>query len=195
MGLLEETLTHRRLFFSLLSKIYCLISLPPSDLGLVQHMVMLFPLTWVASGVPGASGTAVEESRIVMSNHRGVAHNTLLFHMALGLLTVLHLGNDRIRVERFPHSKLIHSRDSELVLVALDKVGGIVGAGFTFRRDQCPGDPGRLPLFHHVVGNSRAAVIFRRVPPHCALLSCDACKTDWPLNRSWSIWKEVEGRK
>lgn len=67
MALLEETLTHCRLFFSLLSKMYCLISLPPSDLGLVQHMVMLFPVTWVASGVPGASGTAVEDRRI-MSN-------------------------------------------------------------------------------------------------------------------------------
>lgn len=61
MDLLEETLTQRRLFFSLLSKMYCLISLPPSDLGLVQHRVMLFPVTWVASGVPGASGTAVED--------------------------------------------------------------------------------------------------------------------------------------
>lgn len=78
MGLLEETLTHWRLFFSLLSKMYCLISLPPSDLGLVQHMVMLFPVTWVASGVPGASGTAVEERKIIVSNHWGVLHNSLL---------------------------------------------------------------------------------------------------------------------
>lgn len=62
MVLLEETFTRRRLFFSLLSRMYCLISLPPSDLGLFQHKVMLLPVTWVASGVLGASGTAEEDS-------------------------------------------------------------------------------------------------------------------------------------
>lgn len=113
----------------------------------------------------------------------------------LVLLTVLHLGNNRIRVQRFSHSKLVHSRDPELVLVALDEVGCIVGAGFTFRGDQGPGDPGCLPLLHHVVGDSRAAVIFWWVPPYCALLSCDSCKTDRPLNRSWSVWKEEESGK
>lgn len=112
-------------------------------------------------------------------------------HTVLELLTVLHLGNDRIRVKRFTHAKLIHGRDSELVLIALDKVGCIVRAGFTFRCDQCPGDPGRLPLFHHILGNSRTAIIFWWVPPHCALLSSDACKTDWPLNGSWSICKKM----
>lgn len=131
-----------------------------------------------------------EEGRVT-SNHPGVLHNSLLSQTVLGLLTVLHLGDDRIRVQRFPHSKFIHSRDSELVLVALNEVGCIVGAGFTFRRDQCPRDPGRLPLFHHVVGDSRAAVILWWVPPHCALLSCDACETNRPLNGSRSIWKWV----
>lgn len=108
-------------------------------------------------------------------------------HAVLGLLTVLHLGNDGIRVKRFTHSKLIHSRDPELVLIALDKVGCIVRAGFTFRCDHCPGDPGCLPLLHHIVGNSRTTIIFWWVPPNCAFLSCDACKTDRPLNRSRSI--------
>lgn len=72
MDLLEETLTQRRLFFSLLSKMYCLISLPPSDLGLVQHRVMLFPVTWVASGVPGTSGTAVEDRFHEQSHESGL---------------------------------------------------------------------------------------------------------------------------
>lgn len=109
----------------------------------------------------------------------------------LQILTVLHLGNDGIRVERFPHSKLVHSRDSELVLVALDKVGCIVRAGFAFGSDQRPGDPGRLPLFHHVVGNSRTAVIFGWVPPHRALLSCDTSKPDRPLDGSRSICEDT----
>lgn len=151
---------------------------------------MLLPVTWVASGVPGASGTAVKERfscNSFLHAVLGMILGYIMCHTVLKLLTVLHLGNDGIRVERFTHSKLVHSRDSELVLVALDKIGCIVRAGFTFRCDQCPGDPGSLPLFHHIVGNSRTAIIFWWVPPHRALLSCNTSKTDWPLNGSRSI--------
>jgi hypothetical protein len=40
-------------------------------------------------------------------------------------LTELHLCNEWIRVERTSNSELIDSRDTELVLVALDQLGGV----------------------------------------------------------------------
>lgn len=49
------------------------------------------------------------------------------------LLTVLHLCDDGIRVKRFTNSKLVYSRDPELVLITLNKIGGIIRASFTFR--------------------------------------------------------------
>lgn len=54
------------------------------------------------------------------------------------MLTVLHLCDDRIRVQGFTNSKLVHSRDSELVLIALDKVGGVVRTSLAFRCYQSP---------------------------------------------------------
>lgn len=106
------------------------------------------------------------------------------------LLTVLHLCDDRIRVEGFPDPKLVDSRNSELVLVALDQVGGVVRTSFTFGCDQSPGDPGCLSLLHHIVDDGGTAVVLRRVPPNCALLCCDAGETDGTLNRSRGIYME-----
>lgn len=111
------------------------------------------------------------------------------------VLTVLHLGDDRIRVQGFTNSKLVHSRDSELVLIGLDKVGGIVRTSFAFRGDQSPGDPGCLPLLHHIVSDGSTAVVLWWVPPHRALLSRDAGETDGTLNRSRGICREMERRK
>lgn len=103
------------------------------------------------------------------------------------LLTVLHLCDDSIRVQWFANTKLVDSRDSELVLIALDEIGGIVRTGFTLGGDQGPGDPGCLPLLHHIVGDGGTAVILRRVPPHSALLCRNAGETDGTLNRSGGI--------
>lgn len=52
--------------------------------------------------------------------------NVLTGSVGGNLLTVLHLGYDCIRVQWFANTKLVDSRDSELVLIALDEVGGIV---------------------------------------------------------------------
>lgn len=108
------------------------------------------------------------------------------------LLTVLHLCDDRIRVQWFADTKLVDSRYSELVLITLDEVGGIVRTGFTFGGDQGPGDPGCLPLLHHIVSDGCTAVILWRVPPHGALLSCDASETDGTLDRSGGICRETK---
>ena len=43
----------------------------------------------------------------------------------------MHLSNDWIRVQWFANTILVDSRDSELVLIALDEVGGVEGAGLT----------------------------------------------------------------
>lgn len=110
------------------------------------------------------------------------------------LLTVLHLCDDRIRVQWFTNTKLVDSRDSELVLIALDEVGGIVRTSFTLGGDQGPGDPGCLPLLHYVMGDGSTAIILWRVPPNSALLSCDAGETDGTLNRSRGICKEQKGK-
>ena len=108
-------------------------------------------------------------------------------YLASYLLTVLHLCNDRNGVQGFANSKLVDSRDSELVLIALDKVGGVERAGFALGVDHGPGNPGCLPLLHNIVGDGRTAIIFRRVPPHGALLSCDAGETNGTFNRPGSI--------
>lgn len=110
----------------------------------------------------------------------------------MALLTVLHLCDNWVGVEGFTNSKLVHSRDSELVLVALDKVGGIVRTSFTFRCDHSPSDSRCFPLLHHIVDDGSTAVILWWVPPYCALLSCDAGEADGTLNRSRGICWEME---
>ncbi len=102
--------------------------------------------------------------------------------------------DDRIRVQWFADTKLVDSRNSELVLITLDEVGGIVRTGFAFGGDQGPRDPGCLSLLHHIVGDGCTAVVLRRVPPDGALLSCDAGETDGTLNRSRGICRETEDR-
>jgi len=106
----------------------------------------------------------------------------------------LHLCNEGIRVQRFADTRLVDRRDPELVFVALDEVCSIVRTGFTFGGDHGPGDPGRLPLLHHIVGDGSTAVVLRRVPPHGALLSRDAGETDGTLNRSGCICRERDCR-
>lgn len=108
------------------------------------------------------------------------------------MLTVLHLCDDRIRVQGFTNSKLVHSRDSELVLIALDQVGGVVRTSLAFRCYQSPGDSGCLPLLYHIVGDSSTAVVFWWVPPHRAFLGSNAGETDGTLNRPRGIFGEME---
>lgn len=103
------------------------------------------------------------------------------------LLTVLHLCNEGIRVQWFANTKLVDSRDSELVFIPFDEVGGIVRTGLAFGGDQGPGDPGCLPLLHHIVGYGGTAIVLWRVPPNGALISCDTRETDGTLNRSRGI--------
>lgn len=113
----------------------------------------------------------------------------------LTLLTVLHLCDDRIRVQWFANTKFVDSRDSELVLVAFNKVCGIVRASFTFGGDHCPGYPRCLSLFHHIVSDGGTAVVLWWVPPHGALLSCDTGETDGTLNRSRGICRNSQGEE
>lgn len=103
----------------------------------------------------------------------------------------MHLRNYRIRVQWFSDTKLVDSRDSELVLIAFDEVGGIIRASFTLGGDQGPSDPGCLPFLHHIVRNGSTAIVLWWAPPHSALLSCDACETDWALDGSRGICKET----
>lgn len=110
----------------------------------------------------------------------------------LTLLTVLHLCDDRIRVQWFANTKFVDSRDPELVLIAFDKVGGIVRASFTFGGDQCPGYPRCLPLLHHIVSDGGTAVVLWWVPPNGALLRCDTGETDGTLNRSRGICRDSQ---
>lgn len=110
----------------------------------------------------------------------------------VALLTVLHLCDDRVGVQGFADTKLVDSRDSELVLITLDEVSGIERTSFTLGSDHGPGDSGCLPLFNHVMGNGSTAVVLWGVPPHGALLCCDAGKTNGPINRSRRICRHEE---
>ena len=112
-----------------------------------------------------------------------------MFRLTKRVLTVLHLSNDWIRVQWFANTILVDSRDSELVLIALDEVGGVEGAGLTLGCYGGPGDPGCLPLLYHVVSDASTAVILWWVPPHCALLSSYAGEANRSLYGPWGVWR------
>jgi len=71
------------------------------------------------------------------------------FKPTKSVLTILHLSNDWIRVQWFANTKLVDRRDSELVLIALDEVGGVEGAGLTLGGHGGPGKPGRFRLLYY----------------------------------------------
>lgn len=127
---------------------------------------------------------------VLISSFIRCGQNLRQYKFVHSILTVLHPCGDRIRVQRFTNSKLVDSRDSELVLIALNKVGSIERASLTLRCDHSPGDPGCLPLLDHIVCDGSTAVVLWWVPPHCALFSSDASETDGTLNRPRGIFGE-----
>lgn len=127
---------------------------------------------------------------VLISSFFRSGQNIRQYTFVHSILTVLHPCDDRIRVQRFTNSKLVDSRDSELVLIALNKVGGIERTSLALRCDHGPGDPGCLPLLDHIVRDGSTAVVLWWVPPHCALFSRDASETDRALNRPRGVFGE-----
>ena len=93
-------------------------------------------------------------------------------------LTVLQLSDDRGGVQRSSHSKLVDSRNPELVLVSFYQLCGIKGAFLALISNHCPRYLGCLTLLDKVVRNLGAAIVLWRAPGQSALALGDTAEGD-----------------